>query len=80
MVPGRCRFSATREATCGFMRASPLRFNLIGSVWRTCRIEDSVSLQVDPYPEILVGECGAEPLARVPWSPSRVYSEVAGRQ
>jgi hypothetical protein len=80
-----------REAARRFLRASPLRFDLLGSGWRTWRIEESGSLLVDPpdgiqgitldpSPETLVGECGAEPLARVTWSLSRVYSEGAGRK
>ncbi len=37
-----------REAARRFLRASPLRFNLLGSGWRTWRIEESGSLLVDP--------------------------------
>jgi hypothetical protein len=82
-----------REAARRFLRASPLRFNLLGSGWRTKEISESEAgavlagspggiqgITLDPSPEALVGECGAEPLARKTWSPSRVYSEVAGRQ
>jgi len=37
-------------------------------------------ITLDPSPGTLVGECGAETLARMTCSPTRVYSEVADRQ
>jgi hypothetical protein len=37
-----------RKAARRFLRASPLWFDLLGSGWRTWRIEESGSLLVDP--------------------------------
>ena len=67
---------SNREAARRFLRASPLRFNMFGLGWRTWRITEWGSLLVDPpdgiqeiildpSPETLVGECGAEPLVQV---------------
>jgi hypothetical protein len=67
-----------REAARRFLRASPLRFNQLGSGWRTRRISEWDSgfllvwppdgieiITLDPSPETLFGECAAEPLPRV---------------
>ena len=67
-----------REGARRFLRASPLRFNLLGSGWRTREISESEagvllagcpdSIQAiapDPSPETLLGECAAESLAEV---------------
>ncbi len=69
-----------REAARRFLRASPLRFNQLGSGWRTRRISRSESgvllvgppdgvrqIALDPSPETLVGECAAEPLGELTW-------------
>jgi hypothetical protein len=65
-----------REAARRFLRASPLRFNMLGSGWRTTGISASEAgvviaespggiqgITLDPSPEILFGECATEPLA-----------------
>ena len=67
-----------REVARRFLRASPLRFNLLGSGWRTKEISESEAgallagspgglqgVSLDPSPETLCGECGTEPLAEV---------------
>jgi hypothetical protein len=67
-----------REAARRFLRASPLRFNLLGSGWRTREISGSEAgallagcpdgiqaIALDPSPETLFGECAAESLAEV---------------
>ena len=68
-----------REAARRFLRATPLRFGLLESGWRPRRILGSelgsVSLlglpdgirviALDLSPEVLVGECSAEPLSEV---------------
>ena len=70
---------STREAARRFLRATPLRFGLLGSGWRPRRILGSelgsVSLlglpdgirviALDLSPEVLVGGCSAEPLSEV---------------
>ena len=69
---------SNREAARRFLRASPLRFNLFGSEWRTRRISESESgsllarppegiqgITLDPSPETLVGECAVGYLAEV---------------
>ena len=65
-----------REAARRFLRASPLRFNLLGSGWRAKEISESEAgavlagspggiqgITFDPSPETLCGECATEPLA-----------------
>ena len=67
-----------REAARRFLRASPLRFNLLGSGWRTKVISESEAgallagspggiqeIALDPSPETLCGECATEPLREV---------------
>jgi hypothetical protein len=65
-----------REAARRFLRASPFRFNLLGSGWRTRKISESgillarcpddiQEIALDPSPETLFGECATEPLAEV---------------
>ena len=72
-----------REAARRFLRTSPRRFNLFGSGWRTREISEAGVLlagcpdgiqwiALDPSSEALFGECGAESLAEVIWSLSRV--------
>ena len=70
---------SNREAARRFLRATPLRFGLLGSGWRPRRIWRSelgyLSLPklpagirviaLDLSPEALVGECIAEPLSEV---------------
>ena len=80
-------FFSHREAARRFLRASPLRFNLLGSGWRTKEISESEAgallagspggiqgIALDPSPETLCGEFAIEPLAKVTWSLSGVYS------
>jgi hypothetical protein len=55
-----------REAARRFLRASPYRFNLLGSGYRTKEISESEAgalLAIDP--ETLFGECAAESWAEV---------------
>jgi hypothetical protein len=68
-----------REAARRFLRATPLRFGLVGSGWRPRRISDlelgslllvglPADIQVivlDLPVEALLGECFAEPLSEV---------------
>ena len=68
-----------REAARRFLRATPLRFGLLGSGWRPRRILGSEldslfllglpagirQIALDLCPEDLVGECSAEPLSEV---------------
>ena len=67
-----------REAARKFLRASPFRFNQLGSGWRTRKISESEAgivlarcpdgiqeIALDPSPETLFGECATEPLAEV---------------
>ena len=67
-----------REAARRFLRASPLRFNLLGSGWRARKISELEAgvllarcpdgiqgIALDPSPETLFGECATEPLAEV---------------
>jgi hypothetical protein len=68
-----------REAARRFLRATPLRFGLVGSGWRPRRILGSElgslfllglpagiqQIALDLCPEELVGECSAESLAEV---------------
>jgi hypothetical protein len=68
-----------RETARRFLRATPLRFGLIGSGWRPRRILESDlgshfllglpagirQIALDLCPEDLVGECSAEPLSEV---------------
>jgi hypothetical protein len=66
-----------REVARRFLRASPLRFDPLGSGWRTRKISASVAgvllarcpdiqgIALDPSPETLCGECATEPLAEV---------------
>ena len=67
-----------REVARRFLRASPLRFNLLDSGWRTKEISESEAgaflakstggiqgITLDPSPETLCGECATEPLAEV---------------
>ena len=68
-----------REAARRFLRATPLRFGLLGSGWRPRRIlgseldslfllglpADIRQIALDLCPEDLVGECSAEPLSEV---------------
>jgi len=65
-----------REAARRFLRASPLRFNLLGSGWRAKEISESEAgailakssggirgIMLDPSPETLCGDCATELLA-----------------
>jgi len=68
-----------REAARRFLRATPLRFGLLGSGWRPRKIlglelgslilpdlpADIRLIALDLSPEVLVGECSAEPLSEV---------------
>ena len=68
-----------REAARRFLRATPLRFGLVGSGWRPRSILGSElgslsllglpagirQITLDLCPEDLVGDCSAEPLAEV---------------
>lgn len=68
-----------REAARRFLRATPLRFGLLGSGWRPRGILESElgslfllglpagirQIALDLSPEDLVGECSAEPLSGV---------------
>jgi hypothetical protein len=67
-----------REAARRFLRATPLRFGLLGCGWRPRRILQSElgslflrlpagirQIALDLSPEVLVGECSAEPLSEV---------------
>ena len=70
---------SNREAARRFLRATPLRFGLLGSGWRPRRILGSQlgslsllgfpagirQIALDLCPEDLVGECSAEPLSEV---------------
>ncbi len=70
---------SNREAARRFLRATPLRFGLVGSGWRPRRILGSElgslyllglpagvrQLALNLCPEDLVGECSAEPLSEV---------------
>jgi hypothetical protein len=70
---------SNRETARRFLRATPLRFGLVGSGWRPRRLLESelgslsllgllTDVQVialDLSPEALVGECSAEPLSEV---------------
>ena len=71
---------SNREAARRFLRATPLRFGLLGCGWRPMRILGSEldslfllglpagirQIALDLCPEELVGECSAEPLSEVP--------------
>jgi hypothetical protein len=71
---------SNRVAARRFLRATPLRFGLLGCGWRTMRILGSEldslfllglpagirQIALDLCPEELVGECSAEPLSEVP--------------
>jgi len=68
-----------REAARRFLRATPLRFGVLGCGWRPRRILESElgylfllglpagirQIALDLSPEDLVGECSAEPLSEV---------------
>jgi len=68
-----------REAARRFLRATPLRFGVLGCGWRPRRILESElgylfllglpadirMIALDLSPEDLVGECSAEPLSEV---------------
>jgi hypothetical protein len=68
-----------REAARRFLRATPLRFGLLGRGWRPRKILESDlgslfllglpagirQIALDLSPEDLVGECTAEPLSEV---------------
>ena len=68
-----------RDAARRFLRATPLRFGLLGSGWRPRRISDSelgsllvVSfpagirvIALDPPVEALLGECSTQPVPEV---------------
>jgi hypothetical protein len=68
-----------REGARRFLRATPLRFGLLGAGWRPMRIlgselsslfllgppADIRQIALDLSPETLVGECSAEPLSEV---------------
>jgi hypothetical protein len=65
-----------REAARRFLRASPFRFNQLGSGWRTRKISEAgilparcpdgiQEIALDPSPETIFGECATEPLAEV---------------
>lgn len=69
---------SNREAARRFLRATPLRFGLLGSGWRARKISGSElgslllglpagirALALDLSPEALVGECSAEALPEV---------------
>jgi len=70
---------SNREAARRFLRATPLRFGLLGSGWRPRRILGSELgslfllglpagirvIGLDLSPEALVGECSSEPLSEV---------------
>jgi hypothetical protein len=71
---------AAREpwSSSGATRASPFRFNLLGSGWRTRKLSESKAgillarcpdviqeIALDPSPVILFGERATEPLAEV---------------
>ncbi len=70
---------SNREAARRFLRATPLRFGLLGFGWRPRRILGSELsslfllglpagvrvIALDLSPEDLVGECSAEPLSEV---------------
>ena len=70
---------SNREAARRFLRSTPLRFGLLGSGWRPRRILGSALgsiflpglpdgirvIALDLSPEVLVGECSAEPLSEV---------------
>ena len=70
---------SNREAARRFLRATPLRFGLLGSGWRPRRIlgselgfllllglpAGSQAIALDSSPEALVGECSAELLSEV---------------
>jgi hypothetical protein len=70
---------SNREAARRFLRATPLRFGLVGSGWRPRSILGSElgslsllglpagirQITLDLCPEDLVGDCSAEPLAEV---------------
>jgi hypothetical protein len=68
-----------REAARRFLRATPLRFGLLGSGWRPRRISDSELgsllvvglpagirvIALDPPVEALLGECSTQPVPEV---------------
>ena len=70
---------SNREAARRFLRSTPLRFGLLGSGWRPRRIlgselgfrslpglPDGIRvIALDLSPEVLVGECVAQPLSEV---------------
>jgi hypothetical protein len=70
---------SNRKAARRFLRATPLRFGLVGSGWRPRNVSGSERrslsllglpadvrmIALDPSPEALVGECSAEPLSEV---------------
>ncbi len=70
---------SNREAARRLLRATPLRFGLLGSGWRLGKILGSELgsfslpglppgirvIALDLSPEVLIGECSAEPLSDV---------------
>ena len=70
---------SNREVARRFLRATPLRFGLLGSGWRPWGILGSElgfllllglpagvgAIALDSSPEALVGDCSAEPLSEV---------------